>query len=77
VTEEGLIQFGHSKDDPILPQFKVMVGALDPLGMPLVTEVVSGEQADDSLYRTKIKRIDDSLNQSDLLYVGDCLPECF
>lgn len=77
VKSGGLIQFGHSKDNPNLPQFKSMVGALDPLGMPLATEVVSGEQADDSLYLPVIKRIDDSLNQSDLLYEGDCKMSAF
>jgi len=55
VTEEGLFQFGHSKDDPTRPQMKVMLGALDPLGMPLATDVLSGERADDglrSIYRS-------------------------
>ena len=48
VNEEGLFQFGHSKDDrPDLPQVKVMQAVLDPLGMPLATDVVSGERADD------------------------------
>jgi len=71
INEEGIIQFGHSKDDPTLPQLKVMAGALDPLGLPLVTSVVSGEQADFGLYIPIIKQIDDSLNQTGLLYVGD------
>jgi transposase len=35
VTAEGLLQFGHRKDDPTRPQIKVMLGSLDPLGMPL------------------------------------------
>jgi transposase len=30
VTEAGLLQFGHSKDDPTRPQIKVMMGSLDP-----------------------------------------------
>ena len=77
VSDEGLLQFGHSKDDPNLPQFKIMVGALDPLGMSLATEVVSSEQADDSLYIPAIKRVDESLNQTDLLYVGDCKLSAF
>ena len=34
VTEGGLVQFGHSKDDPSRPPIKVMTGSLDPLGMP-------------------------------------------
>jgi transposase len=43
VSEEGLFQFGHSKDHrPDLPQVKVMQAVLDPLGMPLATDVVSG-----------------------------------
>lgn len=34
VSEEGLFQFGHSKDHrPDLPQFKVMLATLDPLGL--------------------------------------------
>jgi transposase len=45
VTAGGLLQFGHSKDDPTRPQIKVMMGSLDPLGMPLATDVLSGEQA--------------------------------
>ena len=38
VTEGGLVQFGQSKDDPTRPQIKVMMGSLDPLGMPLSTQ---------------------------------------
>jgi transposase len=73
VTEEGLFQFGHSKDHrPDLPQVKVMLSTLDPLGMPLVTDVVSGEKADDPLYRPAIERVRKSLGITGLLYVGDC-----
>ena len=72
VTEGGLFQFGHSKAHrPDLPQVKVMLSTLDPLGMPLVTEVVSGEKADDPLYRPSIERVRASLGLSGLLYVGD------
>jgi transposase len=42
VSEEGLFQFGQSKDDPTRPQIKVMMGSLDPLGMPLAIDVLSG-----------------------------------
>ena len=48
--EDSLFQFGKSKDDPTLRQVKVMLGTLDPLGLPLAMDVVSGEQADDGLY---------------------------
>src|SRR3989449_818433 len=72
VTEEGLLQFGHSKDDPTRPQIKVMMGSLDPLGMPLATDVLSGERADDGLYIPIIERIRRGLNKTGLLFVGDC-----
>ncbi len=72
VREGGLLQFGHSKDDPNRPQIKVMTGSLDPLGMPLATDVLSGERADDGLYIPVIKRIDAGLNKKGLLFVGDC-----
>ena len=72
VTEGGLLQFGHSKDDPTRPQIKVMMGSLDPLGMPLATDVLSGERADDGLYIPIIERIRRGLNKTGLLFVGDC-----
>src|SRR3989442_1975492 len=72
VAEGGLLQFGHSKDDPTRPQIKVMMGSLDPLGMPLATDVLSGERADDGLYIPIIERIRRGLNKTGLLFVGDC-----
>lgn len=72
VTEEGLVQFGHSKDDPTRPQIKVMLGSLDPLGMPLATDVLSGERADDGLYLPIMERIQTGLKTTGLLFVGDC-----
>jgi len=72
VTTGGLLQFGHSKDDPTRPQIKVMIGSLDPLGMPLSTDVLSGERADDGLDIPIIDRIRRGLNKSGLLFVGDC-----
>lgn len=73
VTAEGLWQFGHSKDHrPDLPQLKVMLASLDPLGMPLATEVLSGEHADDPWYLPVIARVQACLGRHGLLYVGDC-----
>lgn len=71
-VEDGLMQFGHSKDNPNLPQIKIMSGALDPLGMPLATEVVSGEKADDVLYIPIIERLKKTLKKEGLLFVSDC-----
>lgn len=68
----GLFQFGHSKDyRPDLPQVKISQAALDPLGMPVSTTVVSGNRADDPLYIPEIKQVQKSLQQQGLLYVGD------
>ena len=72
VTAEGLRQFGHSKDDPTRPQIKVMMGSLDPLGMPLATDVLSGERADDGLYLALRERIRTGVPTTGLLFVGDC-----
>src|SRR6266705_1892165 len=72
VNDRGLLQFGPSKDDPSRPQIKVMMGSLDPLGMPLATDVLSGERADDGLYMPLIKRLEAGMSQTGLLFVGDC-----
>jgi transposase len=72
VTPEGLFQFGPSKEHrPDLPQIKVMLSALDPLGLPLVTQVVSGQRADDPLYIPAIEQVRQGLQQRNLLYIGD------
>ena len=71
VEEDGLFQKGVSKDNPRLPQIKIMTGALDPLGMPLATDVVAGQNADDTLYVPVIKRMNEYLKNNDVLYVGD------
>ena len=73
VNEQGLLQLGHSKDHrPDLPQLKLALASLDALGMPLATEGLSGEQADDLVDLPLIARVRDGLQQSGLLYVGDC-----
>jgi transposase len=72
VNDAGLFQFGHSKDDPSLAQVKLMMASLDPLGMPIATQVVSGEQADDGLYIPAFEQSQISLGKEDLLWVGDC-----
>ena len=72
VSEDGLLQWGHRKDHrPDLGQLKVMLATLDPLGLPLATEVLSGERADDPLYLPAIARVRACLNRVGLLYVGD------
>jgi len=73
VTEDGLFQFGHSKDHrPDLTQLKVVLATLDPLAMPVATLVVSGEKADDPLYIPAIDQVRKGLDCRGLLYIGDC-----
>jgi len=72
VSEQGLLQFGHSKDDSNRPQFKIAAAVLDPLGMPLATAVVPGNSTDDPLYVPAIVAVRQSLGVGGRTYVGDC-----
>ena len=72
VSVDGLLRFGHSKDHrPDLPQIKISVSTLDPLGLPLTATIVSGDKADDPLYVPEIERVRATLQRRGLLYVGD------
>ena len=70
--EDTLFQYGHSKDDPSLAQVKVMEASLDPLGLPLVTQVVAGNTADDPLYIPAVDQVLQIIEGVGLLFVGDC-----
>src|SRR4051795_9546119 len=72
LTEQGLLQFGHSKDDPDRPQLKIAAGVLDPRGLPLVTVAVPGNAADDPLYIPVIQAVQQSFGRGGRSYVGDC-----
>src|SRR6266700_5214285 len=73
VTPEGLFQLGHSKDHrPDLPQVKIAMSVLDPLGLPLTTTVVAGQTADDPLYLPEIAKVRQTVRTTGLTYVGDC-----
>src|SRR6266849_8277539 len=54
-----------------------MMGSLDPLGMPLATDVLSGERADDGLYLPIIERIRHGVQRPGLWFVGDCTMSAF
>jgi transposase len=67
-----LFRHGHSKDyRPDLAQFKVMLGTLDPLGMPLATVVAPGNEVDGGLYLPTIRQTQDAIGQGGRLYIGD------
>jgi len=72
VTEDGWCPFGPSQDHrPDLPQVKVMVSALDPLGMPVATDGGPGQRADDPLSGPAITRVRAGLGRRGLLSGGD------
>jgi transposase len=72
VSEEGRFPCGQSQDHrPDRPQVKIMVSALEPLGMPVATDVVPGQRADAPLDIPAITRVREGLGQRGLLYVGD------
>jgi transposase len=67
-----LFRYGHSKDHrPDLAQLKVMLATLDPMGMPLATLVVAGNESDDGLYVPVIKRARPVVGKDGRLYIGD------
>jgi transposase len=73
VTEDGLMQLGHSKDHrPDLPQFKLMAAVAEPTGLFLAGDIHPGNAADDPLYLPLYRRVRAMLDQTGLLYAGDC-----
>src|SRR4051812_27668404 len=69
LSEQGLLQFGHSKDDPDRPPLKIAAGVFDPLGLPLTTVVVPGNSTDDPLYVPVIPQVQRSLGVGGRTYV--------
>jgi transposase len=73
VTDDGLMQLGHSKDHrPDLAQFKLMAAVAEPTGLFLAGDIHPGHTADDPLYLPLYRRVRAMLGQSGLLYSGDC-----
>jgi transposase len=73
VTDDGLMQLGHSKDHrPDLAQFKLMAAVAEPTGLFLAGDVHPGHAADDPLYLPLYRRVRTLLGQTGLLYAGDC-----
>jgi len=66
-------QLGHRKDyRPDLPQLKIALSTLDPLGLPMTITTVAGNTADDPLYRPEIAKVRQSVGQTGMTYIGDC-----
>jgi len=66
-----LFKTGRNKAGNLETQFKVMLASLDPLGLALAADVVSGDTADDPLYTPIYQRIRQTLGVAGRLYVGD------
>ena len=73
VTPDGMFQLGHSKDHrPDLPQLKLALATLDPLGLPMTIATVAGNTADDPLYLPAIAKVRRSVGLAGMTYIGDC-----
>ena len=73
ILMDSLFQRGHSKDRrPDLPQVRIMMGTIDPLGSPLYTQVYNGNRTDDRLYVPAVQEIKTGLARDGLVFVGDC-----
>lgn len=69
--EHTLFKPGWGKSGKVETQFKIMMSTIDPLGLPIAVDVVSGDKSDDPLYLPNYKRSKAILEKSGLLYVGD------
>lgn len=70
--KEACCCLGFSKDHRPEPgQVKISLASLDPLGMPLMTAVFSGDSADEPLYVPAICEVQKGLGAGGKLYVGD------
>lgn len=70
---KGLLNFGHSKNHrPDLLQFKQGLGTLDPAGIPLVTETLPGNKADDGCYVPAWRRMAKTIGHTEFLFIADC-----
>jgi transposase len=69
--EMGYFQFGHSKDRDDLPQIKIALSTLDPLGLPMTVFAAPGNCADDPLYVPEIIKVQQAFGQGGKTFVMD------
>lgn len=70
---KSLLRFGHSKDHrPDLRQYRQLLGTIDPGGVPLVSETLAGNGADDRVYLPTWHRLAKVIGHKDFLYIADC-----
>jgi transposase len=72
-SKNGLLELGHSKDHrPDLLQYKQGLAVLDPAGVPILSETIPGNRADDPLYFPAWERMVKIIGRPNFLYVADC-----
>ncbi len=72
-SKNGILGFGHSKDHrPDLLQFKQGLATLDPAGVPILSETLPGNRADDPCYFPAWQRMVKTIGNPDFLYIADC-----
>ncbi len=70
---KSLLRFGHSKNHrPDLRQYRQLLGTLDPAGVPLVSETLAGNGADDPVYLPTWHRLAKVIGHKDFIYIADC-----
>ena len=69
--DHTLFKVGKAKNGQYETQYKMMLASLDPMGLPLVVDIVSGNRADDPLYLPCYRRVKQVLPESGVLVIGD------
>ena len=71
--EDSLLRYGHSKDRrPDLLQYRQLLATLDPAGIPLVSETLAGNGADDPLYWPTWQRMAKVIGHKQFVFLADC-----
>lgn len=70
-ADHTLFKVGKAKNGLYETQFKLMLASLDPLGLPLVVDIVAGNVADDPLYGPSYQRAKEVLRRTGVLVIGD------
>jgi len=71
--DNGLLEFGYSKNyRPDLLQFKQGLGTLDPAGVPLFSDTIPGNRADDRCYTPAWEQMAKTIGHTDFLFIADC-----
>ncbi|MEM8808030.1 MAG: hypothetical protein AAGF01_18570 [Cyanobacteria bacterium P01_G01_bin.38] len=70
--ESSLLRFGHSKDHRRdLRQYRQLLGTIDPAGVPLVSETLAGNGADDPIYVPTWERLVKVIGHKAFIYIAD------